>query len=184
MIRPLILGALGLLAACAEPAPTTARFEDQGALLATVETVDMVNRQVLLRGDSGRVVSVTPGPEVRNLGQLRSGDRVRVAFSESATARMASATDADETVVAAVGERAAEGERPGGAVGRALVSVVEWMGYNPATAVATFQGPSGLVHSVVVPESMRAFAAARQPGERVAIEYSEAIAIDIQPVAG
>jgi hypothetical protein len=71
------------------------------------------------------------------------------------------------------------GSTPGAAVGEAITSVVEIVSYDPATALVTFKGPSGLLHSVVVPESMREFVAARRVGERVAVELVQAFAIGI-----
>jgi hypothetical protein len=45
-------------------------------------------------------------------------------------------------------------------------------------------GPSGLTHSVVTPETMRAFAASRRPGDRVHIDYTLAVAVGIEAVPG
>ena len=57
--------------------------------------------------------------------------------------------------------------------------VVTMVRSNPATAVATFTTPEGETESVVVSPPMRAFAAARKPGDRVAVELSSGIAMSI-----
>jgi hypothetical protein len=168
-------------AACAstEPAPRTAQSESTAETTATIETVDKTSRQVLLRTEDGRFVTITAGPEVRNFDQLAAGDRVRAVFTESVVASVAAPDQPSETVVTTAGARAPVGGTPGAAVGEAITSVVEIVSYDPATALVTFRGPSGLLHSVVVPESMRAFVAARRVGERVAVELVQAFAIGI-----
>lgn len=170
-----------MAAGCAstEPAPRTAQSESTAETTATIETVDKTSRQVLLRTEDGRFVTITAGPEVRNFDQLAAGDRVRAVFTESVVASVAAPDQPNETVVTTAGTRAPVGATPGAAVGEAITSVVEIVSYDPATALVTFKGPSGLLHSVVVPESMREFVAARRVGERVAVELVQAFAIGI-----
>jgi hypothetical protein len=170
-----------LLAACAsEPAPTAATSETAVRASAVVQEVDQTTRQVLLLGDDGRLLSLVAGPEIRNLPQLAPGDRVTAVYVESVAARMAEPADARETVTTTVAERAPVGERPGAAAAQVLTSVVTIVGFDPATNIATFTGPTGAPHSVVVPPDMRAFAAGLSPGDQVAIEYTEAVAIGIE----
>jgi hypothetical protein len=171
------------LGACAT-APQTAEFSDVAELRATIEIIDPVTRQVLLRGEDGRVVSVVAGPEIRNFDQLEAGDRVVAFYAESIAARMAQPEEASVTRTGVAAERAEPGERPGAASGMALESVVEWVSYDAASGVSTFVGPSGLTHSVVTPETMRAFAASRRPGDRVHIDYTLAVAVGIEAVPG
>ena len=168
-------------AACAapEPAPRSARFEATAETLATIETVDGATREVLLRTDDGRFVTVVAGPEVRNFDQLAPADRVRAVFTESVVASVAAPDERDETTVTVAGARAAEGDAPGLAVGEAIQSVVEIVSYDPESALVTFRGPSGLLHSVTVPLEMRDFVAGRRPGDRVHVDFVQAFAIGI-----
>ena len=55
------------------PARPTLRHERQ--IVATVEAVDAAKRQVTLKGPKGNVVPLTVGPDVRNLAQVKVGDR-------------------------------------------------------------------------------------------------------------
>ena len=175
---------LTMLWGCAEPAPQTAAFEDSGQIRATVQTVDRTTRQVLLRTEDDRLLTVTAGPEVRNFAQIEPGDEVVAAFAESITARMAAPDEVAVTRTGVAGERAPVGARPGAAAGVSIQSIVEWVSYDPRSAIATFTGPTGIIHSVVVPEDMRAFAAARRAGDRVAVDYTTAVAVGIEEVAG
>jgi hypothetical protein len=171
------------LAGCATT-PETVTSQTTAEMRATVEIIDPVTRQVLLRGQDGRIVSITAGPEVRNFDRLSPGDKVRAVFVESIAARMAEPGEAAVTRAGVATERAPVGGTPGGATGVAIQSVVSWVSYDPRTFVSTFVGPSGLTHSVVTPEEMRRFAASRRPGDRVHIDFTTAFAIGIETVAG
>lgn len=174
-----------LLSACAgADTATTASSETTAQMRGTIEIIDPVTRQVVVRADDGRLVTVTVPAESPNFNQLRAGDRVGAIYVESIAARMATPDDARETAVGVAGARAPAGATPGAAAGAALSSVVTWVSYEPATAIATFTGPTGLIHSVEVPTEMRAFAAARQVGDQVAIDYSEAMAIGVEKIGG
>ena len=62
--------------------------------------------------------------------------------------------------------------------------VVDFVAYDPATAIATFKTPEGVTHSIVVNPAMREFAAACQPGDRVAIQIRSAVAASIVETSG
>lgn len=178
---PLAAMAALTLAACAAPeeAPRSAAFEATAETTATIETVDPQTREVLLRTEDGRFVTVVAGPEVRNFDQLAPADRVRAVFTESVVAAVAAPDERNETTVTTAGARAAPGETPGLAVGEAIQSVVEIVSYDPDSALVTFRGPSGLLHSVTVPPEMRDFVAGRRPGDRVHVDFVQAFAIGI-----
>jgi hypothetical protein len=176
--------ALLLLAGCATPGPTTAEREDVVERTAVVEAIDPNTREVLLRTEDGRPITVIAGREVRNFGQIEVGDTVRAVFAESVAARMAEPDEGGPTTGMMLTERAAEGEAPGAATGMTIQTVVEVLAYDPRSHVATFRMPEGDVHSLVVKPEMRAFAAARQPGDRVAITFTEAFAVVLEPTEG
>jgi hypothetical protein len=169
-----------MLAACAEPAPQSATVESSSELRATIQTVDPDTREILLRADDGRLLSVVAGPQVRNFDQLEPGDRVAAFYVESIAASMAAPGQAVETRAGSATDRAPEGSRPGAAAGVAIEAVVEWVGYDPETAVSTFVGASGLTHSIVTPPEMREFAAGLAAGDSVLIEYTAAMAVEVE----
>ena len=65
-------------------------------------------------------------------------------------------------------------------LGATVSMVVTLVSYDPATALATFTTPEGDIQSVVVSPEMRAFAAARKPGDRVAVDLTSAVAMAIE----
>jgi hypothetical protein len=147
-------------------------------ITAVVETIDMKTRHIVLKTEDGRKLTIVAGPEVRNLAQLEPGDRVKAAYYESVAVRMA-ADDASGTDTSAAVVRAPEGEKPAGAVGTSVRTIVTLISYDPDTNVVTFSTPDGLPHSLIVKPEMRDFAQALKPGDRVEVVYTEALAIGV-----
>jgi len=71
------------------------------------------------------------------------------------------------------------GTPPGWVGGTTVDMVVEFVSYDSATGVATYKRPDGATNSIVVNPAMRQFAAARKPGDKVAVEITRAMAISI-----
>ena len=90
-----LLGALGMTAnaqkasgdaaVMKESSPGKATIAQAHTIVATVEAVDAAQRQVTLKGPKGKVVPLTVGPDVRNLEQVKVGDRVSVRYLEALT---------------------------------------------------------------------------------------------------
>ncbi|TVQ57492.1 MAG: hypothetical protein EA355_04320 [Rhodobacteraceae bacterium] len=183
----LVLGAGLLASACAETArpPETSVVFDEAVLRATVQSVDLDNRQVLLRADDGETISFTAGPEIRNLPQLQPGDRVTLDFVDAVAARLALPGDPDEPVALAAMGRAPEGERPGGFVTSSVQMTVEFQAFDPVTNVVSYVGPDGFADSFALetPE-MRAFAAGLRPGDRVLVTVIESVALTVDGPEG
>jgi hypothetical protein len=127
---------------------------------------------------------VIAGPEVRNLAQVSPGDTVRLTYYESVVARMAEPGAGGPATTSVASSRAPEGSRPAGVVGATTDVVVEFLAYDPATGTVTFETPDGVTRQVVVNPAMRSFAAARQPGERVALQLTTAVAASIVETGG
>jgi hypothetical protein len=89
---------------------------------------------------------------------------------------------ASKTVVVAP---APESGKPPGFFGATTVDmVVEFVSYDASTGVATVKTPDGAMKSFRVNPAMRDFAAARRPGDRVAVEVTQAAAISITKAGG
>jgi hypothetical protein len=179
--KPALLAGLLLatpaLAQPSEPAlrVATARLE------ARVESVNQATREVVLRGEGGRLVHFTAGPEVRNLAQLRAGDRVVVAYREAIALAMARPGTAPDPQAAIVAGRAAEGERPAAGLAEAVRVRVRIVAVNPAEGRVTYQGPAGLRSVVLQDATLRSFAAGLAPGDEVDVTIAEALAVTVEP---
>ena len=165
-------------------APQSAQREMMLDTRAVVEHVDQSTREVRLRTMDGKELTVLAGPEVRNLAQVSAGDTVRLSYYESVTARMAEPDAGGPATTSVVTSRAPEGSTPGGLVRATTDVVVEFLAYDPATGVVTFKTPEGSDREVEVNPAMREFAAARRPGERVAVQITNAVAASIVETGG
>ena len=160
-------------------APQAAQRETLVDTRAVVEKIDQDTREVRLRTMDGNELTVIAGPAVRNLAQVSAGDTVRLTYYESVAARMAEPGAGGAATTTAVTARAPEGGQPAGLVGATTEMVVEFLAYDPATGTATFKTPDGASRQVLVNPAMRGFAAARQPGDRVAVQLTSAVAASI-----
>jgi len=150
---------------------------------AEVTAVDVSRRLVSLRGPDGNELTIQAGPEVRNLAQIRVGDRLSVSYTRAFIASMTEeGQPASEGTVAIGAVRAEEGERPGAAVGGMISATVEIISIGEDGTSVTFRGPTGDLRSMdVLREEARAFVRKLKLGDMVDLTYAEAIAIEIKP---
>jgi hypothetical protein len=165
-------------------APQSAQRELMLDTSAVVEDIDQNTRELRLRMTDGRELTVLAGPEVRDLAQVSPGDTVRLSYYERVSARLAEPGAGGPATTSAIASRAPEGGRPAGVLGATTDMVVEFLAYDPATGIATFVRPDGVTQNVLVNPAMRGFAAARQPGDRVAVQLTNAVAASIVETGG
>src|SRR5688572_23259202 len=163
-----LIGALGMTAAHAQKAsgdaavmkessPGKATVAQAQTITATVEAVDAAQRQITLKGPKGKVVPLTVGPDVRNLEQVKVGDRVAVRYLEALTLtlkkdgkELRTATKASDAA------RAKAGERPGGAVAEQVTVIADVTAVDTKTGIVTLKGPKQVVDlHVVDPEQLK-----------------------------
>jgi hypothetical protein len=176
------------ISACANeppppPPPQSAEREEVITQRATVVQVDQQTRHVMLRGEDGNVHTIIAGPEVRNLDQIAPGDVVRLDYYEAVSVKMADASDTSPPEGAVVSTRAPQGGTPGAASAASVRMIVDFLSYDPTTAVATIRMPDGMVDTVHVDPAMRDFAAGLQPGDRVDLTMTQAVAVSIEKMS-
>jgi hypothetical protein len=179
------LAAIGLaamlgLAGCAttpEPAVVT---QSQKAV-ATVESVDQATRVVTLRGADGKPLTFKAGPEVRNLAQVRKGDRVVVEYREAIMAEVIK-KGTGVTDAGAVAARAAPGDRPGAVVGDFVRFPVTIYEVDRVQNIVEVTGPRGFNRRIPVQDpKMREFIRGLKKGDEVEVTFTEALAISVEP---
>jgi hypothetical protein len=176
----LLLAAPALGQTAATPPGASAQRESE--VTAVVESVDMQQRQVLLRGADGSLATVKVGPAVRNLAQVRPGDTVRVAYLESLVAELAppGAPLTASSDVAAI--RARPGERPGAAAVERIRVRVRVLDVDQGSGTVRFVGPNGQPRIAVVKEpAMLELLRQIKAGDEVNLTYTEALAISVTP---
>jgi hypothetical protein len=168
------------------PPPQAAVVSDEVTMRAIVETVDRTKREVLLRGQdgaqTGALITVRVGNQVRNFNQIRSGDRVTVTYLRAVAAAIAPATGTGTRPAAAIaGVRAAPGQRPAGAVGDIVRTRVRITEVDTATNSVTFVGPNNRPRTVHVRQpAMQELLRTLKPGDQVDIAFEEALAVTVE----
>ena len=180
---PAAVAAALVLAACAASPPKPVSRENLVQRTATVESIDQASRLVTLRGEDGNGFTLLVSEEVRNLPQVKTGDRVTVSFFEAIAAEVKKAGEGVEGVQADVSTvRSEPGERPAGGAGVLLRTTVEIQFVDTSFNTVTFKRSDGASRTVAVqtPEG-RQFIRGLRPGDRVEIAYTEAFAIEVKP---
>ena len=182
-----LLGALALPAvaqtsgATMQTSPGKATLRHEHQIVATVEEVDAAKGHVTLKGPKGNLVPLTVGPEVRNLAQVKVGDKVRVRYAEALSLtlkkdgkELRTAKEASEAM------RTPAGARPGAAVGEQVTVIADVIAINAKTHEVTLRGPNRTVDLYVEdPKQLKLI----KVGDQVEAVYTQAVAITVEPVA-
>ncbi|MDZ7653936.1 MAG: hypothetical protein U5L03_15955 [Burkholderiaceae bacterium] len=196
MKKELVIAAAALVGAVCVPAMAQQKPDAKGAVVtstepgkgtiaatvsvsATVTAIDQATREVTLKGPEGREVTVTAGPDVRNLAQVKVGDLVTVRYLEALTLTLKKAgKDARTMKESEAGARAKAGERPGGAVARQVEVVADVIAVDAKTQTVTLRGPKRTVDlKLRDPEQFKLV----KVGDQVQATYTEAVALAVEP---
>jgi hypothetical protein len=179
LTRTVAVLAVGLLAACQTKPATVERVSE---VTAAVAAIDVPGRLVTLRGPDGNLFTVEAGEEVRNLPQVEVGDRVVVRYYEAIAAEMAQ--PGQESSASATAMRAPPGARPGVGLAQEITATVKIVALDLANHRVSFTGPAGHAQTITVraPE-MRDFIKTLKVGDEVAVTYTEALAISVEPAS-
>jgi len=152
-------------------------------ITATVEAIDLPSRIVGLVGPEGNALVVQVGDEVRNLDQVKVGDRVRVEYFEGLLAELLPpGSDPRAVALTDAVARAAPGERPAGGMGEAVSARVVIEFVDTLRNVVQFTGPKGKKRVVRVEKpEFRAMLRTLKPGDVVELTYFEAVAVKVEP---
>ena len=183
-VGAVLLAAIGQPLPAAAAAPLTVTDEEQAT--AIVESVDQAQRSVLLRGEDGALFTIVAGPEVRNLAQLKAGDRVVVRYREALAASLAKPdTSAPAAQATARADRAPLGEKPGGSSEQMLRARVTITRIDPRHNMVSFVGPAHVERTVeVLDPEMQRFLHTLKVGDEVDLTYTEALAVSVEPAGG
>lgn len=196
MKKELVIAVAALVGAVSVPAMAQQKPDAKGAVVtstepgkgtiattvsvsATVTAIDQATREVTLKGPEGREVTVTAGPDVRNLAQVKVGDLVTVRYLESLTLTLKKAGKEARTMKESeTGARAKAGERPGGAVARQVEVVADVIAVDAKTQTVTLRGPKRTVDlKLRDPEQFKLV----KVGDQVQAVYTEAVALAVEP---
>lgn len=168
--------------------PEPLHLEDTEQLTAVINHIDRQRRLVQLVGPDGGQLTIEAGPAVRNFDQLQIGDTVVATYYAAVAAELRQRGRGDAQAEPAAGAvyaaRSQPGERPGGAVGSVATVSIVIDAVDPSFHTITFTDAAGLTRVIGVDDpDAQAFIAKLRKGDVVDVTYSEAFAIDVEPVA-
>jgi hypothetical protein len=147
---------------------------------ATVTAIDMATRNVTLQGADGRETTIHVDERARNLGQVKVGDLVTVAYTEAIAWKLNKSAKAAPTAeVEEAAGRAKPGEKPGGAAARRITITATIEAIDEANGTVTLKGPQGNSRTIKArnPANLKKV----KVGDLVDISYTEAVAIKVEP---
>jgi hypothetical protein len=159
-------------------APDTRLFggvvANKAHLTATVEKIDYLSRQVILKGDNGERKAITAGPEVKRLMEIRVGDTIDIEYAETVLVLAGDNAGGPAHEESTKVQRATKEESPGGVLVKTtrVLATVEALDFKARTA--TLRGPNRTVTINVPPEAVN-FEKVKV-GDSVFLEYTQSIA--------
>jgi hypothetical protein len=148
---------------------------------AMVEAVDQRERTVILRNDRGELTTLHLGKEVRNLPQVKAGDRVVMRVTQAVAAEMAKPGDTRAPMDAGEAEGVAPpGSMPGAAYVRGVRALVTVNEIDRRNNTVTITGPQGNTRTVEVRSpKMREFVKRLKVGDQVQLAIAEGVTVDV-----
>ena len=155
--------------------------ESTQKLTGVVEAVNAENRIVTIRSlGRDEVIVMEVGDEVRNLAQVKVGDRVVTEFHEAVAVDLKKGGGMEQgAAVEASAGRAEPGMKPSGSMSETATLVATIVGIDPAEPSVTLQGPEGNVVEILVqePDKLKKV----DVGDQVVITFQRALAISVTP---
>jgi Cu/Ag efflux protein CusF len=161
---------------------------DTGMLIeatATVEAVDMANRLVTLKGPEGRLVTIKAGEEVKNLSQVKVGDKVNIKYYQGTALNIHKPGEEQPdlgTTVTEEGSTAALGEKPAAEAEQVVTTTVEIAEVDPYKKTISFRSPEKGYRTVSVKDShLEHYLKELKAGDVVEVVSTESMAIAVEP---
>jgi len=162
-----------------ESSPGKVTMTQGTKVTATVEAIDQQTREVTLKGPKGKLHTMTAGPDVRNLDQVKVGDKVVVRYLEALSLTLKKDGKELRSKVETEGsKRAAQGERPGGVAAQQVEVTADVVAVNAKTQTVTLKGPKQTVDlKVRDPAQFKLI----KVGDQIQAVYTQALALSVEP---
>jgi Cu/Ag efflux protein CusF len=165
------------------PATPTKVVEQVVTETATVQAIDVAEREVTLKGPLGDIETVTVSEDVKRLDEVKVGDTVTAKYYIGIAAELRAPTAEEKAEPFKVIEgsgRTPAGSTPGAAAVRAVRVVATIEGLDRPTQTVTLKGPGGRYFKVRVADPK----ILEKPhlGDTVVVTAAEALAISIEKV--
>ena len=160
-------------------APPSAVVGDAVKVEAEVMAVDLKTRTVTLKGPEGNVFDLTVGKEVRNLPQVKVGDRVVAEYFEALAIKLKKGGGLRETVESSDMQRAQPGQKPGAMKTREVSFVADVMEVDSKASTITVRGAKGRIVKLKIKDP--AVLAEIKQGDQIEGTYIQATALVVVP---
>ena len=144
---------------------------------ATVTKINQKTREVTIKTEDGQEHSFIAGDHVRNLAQVKVGDKITAVYTEEIAYEVLSHSKAAGVQTTEAAARAKPGESPAGAMAKQVVVTVEVVAINPAVPSVTFKGPEGNTKTIKVKDPKKLNGV--KVGDMVDITYTESFAVKV-----
>ena len=146
-----------------------------------VSGIDESTRELTLRDSSGREFRVIGGPDVKNFDRIKLNDTVEIEFLRALSLALTQADATENISESYLEESAPAGMGSGSAIVQRLTAVAEVVAIDRAGKTITLQGPGGRIVELDVrnPDHFNVI----RVGSRVRVEYTEAVALSVEPSA-
>jgi Cu/Ag efflux protein CusF len=165
----------------ASGAPMSRQKTVLATVTASVEAIDLTNREVTLKGPLGNTVTFTVDQRVKRLNEVKVGDFVRADYYVSIAAELREPTAEEkehplEIVQAAA--KAPPGTSPAAGGLRRFKVVTTIEGLDRPTQTVTVKGPRGNYLTARVEDPSRL--TKMRIGDNIVVTYTEALAISLE----
>lgn len=149
-------------------------------VVGTVEAIDVAKREVTIKGPKGRVETVHVGDDVKNLAQVKAGDKVVVRFYRglALTYQPPDQAAAAPSVSGAV-EAAPMGSKPSAEAVATVRGTVTVKTIDMKSRIVSLQGPEGAVYRVKAGADIHL--EKLKVGDKIYATYQEGLAISVEP---
>lgn len=156
-------------------------IRDEVTLRGTVEAIDRAGRTVRIRGDQGNVVTLDVPQSLTRFDQVAVGDIVTVSYHDRVNIRPKPADEPAVDRVEPATTTPAPGGLPGASVAAQRVTTVTITGWDPATRMVSFNGPTGSAYTRRLLDTTDASVmAGLKVGDRVDVTRTEALNLSVQ----
>jgi hypothetical protein len=146
---------------------------------ARLDAVDVNTRRMTVTGPRGKTLTLKVGPDVKDLDQVKPGDRLVVRYFEPLAVFVRKGGEPRAAAEGAAVQVAPKGKRPVAVA----VDTVEFKGTVEAIEYAkrrlTLKGPEGKTRTIKVDPSVKRFDEVKK-GDQIVVRYTEAIVFSVR----
>ena len=158
--------------------------EDTRTAVATVEKIDREKRTVTLKDEQGKSRTVNVPEEVQAFDRIKKGDKIRMTYKESIALAVHRPGEAKPEQKVTETTEKIEGAMPGRAMERKQTISAEVVSVDPKKNTVKIKLPEGQTKELTVQDpDVRARLKELKPGSVVQIDYTEAMAVTLEPAA-